>query len=441
MLSLSPLQRFRQPPRKALSVTDLVSPAWCELQFWYTLSKLGRKKPTAAMKQGTVAHKILEDQVHVTLPVDIPTREDGWALRIWNVIQSLRTLRTTGMTREFEVWGTVDGEIVTGVIDQISNECPDPELEASEEGRFSAIHTSPSMIQEGGVSINDYFLSASQGAHLLSDLSQTGQVSENNQVDIPQSESKSKQKSKFTYYILDVKTRQGKNPSVPTLSSSSFRPTALQLQLYYHFLTRLITTEETTIEAIASRYNLDVNAPFSDSFLAQMLALNEQFETESNPSNPTDDIPFPLEYNNLSSLWDLMKSQLRMTFLDPSSLESSMDDPNKEAALSLSPLLTAAYISPPDPDSPQKAVSYIGSRSFIFESYKLYAYLNNAMRWWHGLRPPRGVQVWDAWKCRMCDFYDECEWRKEKDEEVLHRVLDKKKETETNLDLNPEEAR
>ena len=42
----SPLQRYRSAPRKALSVTDLVSPAWCELQYSMTLALHGRKPRT-----------------------------------------------------------------------------------------------------------------------------------------------------------------------------------------------------------------------------------------------------------------------------------------------------------------------------------------------------------------------------------------------------------
>src|ERR1700712_809658 len=82
----SPLERFRTKPKKALSVTDLVSPAWCELQYWYTLTLHGRKKRTPAMKQGSKVHQKLEDQVHTTVKVDIQTKEDAWGLRIWNVI-------------------------------------------------------------------------------------------------------------------------------------------------------------------------------------------------------------------------------------------------------------------------------------------------------------------------------------------------------------------
>src|SRR6187402_1522359 len=127
----SPLERFRTPPKKAFSVTDLVSPAWCELQYWYTLTKHGRKRRTPAMKEGTRVHRVLEEQVHTMVKIDITTREDAWGLRIWNVIQGLRTLRDTGQTRELEIWGTVDGLVVNGVIDELSYICPDTELEES----------------------------------------------------------------------------------------------------------------------------------------------------------------------------------------------------------------------------------------------------------------------------------------------------------------------
>ncbi len=120
----SPLERFRTAPKKPLSVTDLISPSWCELQYWYTLTKHGRKKRTPAMKQGTVVHKSLEDQVHKTVPITIQSKEDAWGLRIWNTIQGLRTLRDRGMTRELEIWGVVDGQVISGVIDELSYLAP-----------------------------------------------------------------------------------------------------------------------------------------------------------------------------------------------------------------------------------------------------------------------------------------------------------------------------
>ncbi|KAK3076315.1 hypothetical protein LTS18_013342, partial [Coniosporium uncinatum] len=126
----SPLARFRTRPKKGLSVTDIVSPAWCELQYWFTLTKHGRKKRTPAMRQGSRVHKVLEEQVHQVVPIQVTTIEDGWGLRIWNTIQGLRTLRSTGMTREMEIWGVLHGQVITGIIDELSYTCPDPELEA-----------------------------------------------------------------------------------------------------------------------------------------------------------------------------------------------------------------------------------------------------------------------------------------------------------------------
>uniref|UniRef100_A0A093VDY6 Putative exonuclease V, mitochondrial n=1 Tax=Talaromyces marneffei PM1 TaxID=1077442 RepID=A0A093VDY6_TALMA len=162
----SPIERFRKPPNKAFSVSDLISPAWCELQYWYTLTKHGRKRRTPAMMQGTAVHKVLEDEVHTTVPVDITTKEDGWALRIWNVIQGLRTLRTYGLTRELEVWGLVEGEIVTGIIDQLSYICPDPNLEASAAQHYADAEAARAALPEYQMSISDYFMSSGAGKPL-----------------------------------------------------------------------------------------------------------------------------------------------------------------------------------------------------------------------------------------------------------------------------------
>ncbi|KAK1918901.1 hypothetical protein P3342_001030 [Pyrenophora teres f. teres] len=40
----SPLERFRTKPKKPLSVTDLISPAWCELQYFTPLASLGANR-------------------------------------------------------------------------------------------------------------------------------------------------------------------------------------------------------------------------------------------------------------------------------------------------------------------------------------------------------------------------------------------------------------
>jgi len=89
------------------------------------------------MRQGSRVHKVLEEQVHQVVPIQVKTKEDGWGLRIWNTIQGLRTLRSTGITRELEIWGVLHGQVVTGILDELSYTCPDPELEAHVETKRS----------------------------------------------------------------------------------------------------------------------------------------------------------------------------------------------------------------------------------------------------------------------------------------------------------------
>ncbi|KAJ9293752.1 hypothetical protein DTO271G3_7379 [Paecilomyces variotii] len=436
----SPLDRFRRPPNKAFSVTDLVSPAWCELQYWYILTKHGRKRRTAAMKQGSAVHKVLEDEVHTMVPVEITTKEDAWALRIWNVIQGLRTLRDYGMTRELEIWGLIDGEIVNGVIDQLSYECPDPELEASSEAYYADAQAARAVLPEYQMSITDYLLSPSQGGKKLSDLAwDEPQKASRDVFDPPPPEVFNVPR----IYMTDIKTRGTR--SIPTVSSSSFRPTQLQLQFYYHMLNRLITSDDVTMELLASRYGLDPGRAFSDAFVTEVGGLNDQFfeapssfnsdpdyipsEKRREPSSsPTtapsasqDSTSILLSHNNLNSLWSLMKTQLHRTFLpsedsivSPSIPALSQPDILAAYPTTLSPLLTAKYLSSTVADD-ETSPKNLGSRSFLFDPFSLTSYISEQMAWWRGRRSPRGVEVMDAWKCRICEFRDECTWREEKE--------------------------
>ncbi|KAJ9272834.1 hypothetical protein DTO212C5_1095 [Paecilomyces variotii] len=436
----SPLDRFRRPPNKAFSVTDLVSPAWCELQYWYILTKHGRKRRTAAMKQGSAVHKVLEDEVHTMVPVEITTKEDAWALRIWNVIQGLRTLRDYGITRELEIWGLIDGEIVNGVIDQLSYECPDPELEASSEAYYADAQAARAVLPEYQMSITDYLLSPSQGGKKLSDLAWAEpQKASRDVFDPPPPEVFNVPR----IYMTDIKTRGTR--SIPTVSSSSFRPTQLQLQFYYHLLNRLITSDDVTMELLAYRYGLDPDRAFSDAFVAEVGGLNDQFfeapsSLDSDPdyipsekrrepsSSPTtalsasqDSTSILLSHNNLNALWSLMKTQLRRTFIpsedsivSPSIPALSQPDILAPYPTTLSPLLTAKYLSSTVTDD-ETSPKNLGSRSFLFDPSSLTSYISEQMAWWRGRRSPRGVEVMDAWKCRICEFRDECTWREEKE--------------------------
>lgn len=402
------------------------------------------------MKKGSVVHKTLEDEIYTTVPVEITTKEDAWALRIWNVIQGLRMLREYGVTRELEVWGVVDGELVNGIIDQLSFECPDPELEATASSYYADAATSRAALPEYQMSLSDFLLSSSQGGRRLSDLAEVESMEE-----APPSPDQSPAVYNLPrIYMTDVKTRA--SGSVPTVKSTSFRPTLLQLQLYYHMLNRLITSDDVTIDLLATRYKLDPERPFTDAFISEVGGLNDEFFDASSQGFDLDNIPTPddarrashgsatassppnasqdstsilLTHGTLSRLWSHMLEQLRFTFFPSMSSQTEPVAPSipshtqpamlEEYPTLLSPVLTARYLSSaPTADLQPKL---LGSRSFLFDPATMTSYLTDQMEWWRGARNPRGVNIVEAWKCRICDFRDECSWRRGREWDLANR--------------------
>jgi exonuclease V len=384
----SPLERFRTQPKKPLSVTDLVSPAWCELQYWYTLTKHGRKRRTPAMKQGSAVHQKLEDQVHTTVRVDVHSKEDAWGLRIWNVIQGLKTLRTTGLTRELEIWGTIDGLVVNGVIDELSYICPDIKLETTLQKPI--VETE---LPTGQATISDFF-KVGAGQSIAEATRSKGRL----------------QAEKV--YLCDVKTRGVKN--LP--SAAAVRPTKVQLMLYHRLLAAL-ATNTVDFSVLASRYNLDSSKIFSDAFIAQVGNLNDEhfFDAaeshdweDSEPSWSQDSMTTLLAHNNLAALWLLMIKEFQLTL--PAGAES------------LGRVLKAEYRS-------RGTGEILGSKLFAMDDEDLSTYIKHEMQWWKGEREAEGVVVEDAFKCRSCEFADECEWRLKKVEEAREKAKMTRKRT------------
>ena len=340
------------------------------------------------MKQGTSVHKKLEDQVHVTVKVDVPTAEDAWALRIWNVIQGLRTLRETGMTRELEVWGILDGQVVNGCIDELSYTCPDRELQAT---AFSgkAEKSSLSAVAADQLTIQDFF-KQNKGAP-------------RSQADDQMAATSPRESSKV--YITDVKTR-----SIPSLPrGASFRPTMMQLMLYHRLLSSLAESKVDP-SIIFNRYRLQPDKTFSDGFITSVSEL--YYDAPSEPSDAegeeppqssntsTDTLQTMLDHNNLNSLWILLGEELRHTF--------------PKGASSIGPVLQAEYRTPTDGD-------VLGRKTILYDEGQLSKYVESELRWWKGERPAEGVCEAEAYKCSSCEFAEECTWRKEKFNEAVQR--------------------
>lgn len=409
----TPMQRFRTPPMKPLSVTDIISPAWCELQYLYNLTKYGRVRRTPAMKQGSSVHKELEEQVHTEVPVEVVTREDRFALRIWNIIQGLRTLMRTGMTRELEVWGILEGEVVNGIVDQITTTSPDEYAEAqmledmerarqkSEQNRANKgrkLKPAPSSDQR---TLTEYL--TSQSGSILENAA--GHAFLGTLHEQPR-----------TLYLVDVKTRQSQ--TLPPVGSQ-LRPTHYQLMLY-HRLFCTLAANGVPADRIFARYGVDPDAPLSDTFIAQITKFDIGFDSTSNRNDPwdsNDDEDFVTEllnHNTLNSLWSLMITEFSRFVSVPSPSASIQ---------TVSPFLTAEFRS---------AINggLIGKRHFIFDGTALEAHVSDELKWWRGEREAKGVEIEEAFKCRICDFAEDCTWRKTKVEEGVHKARLRKEQRE-----------
>ncbi|OBT78952.1 hypothetical protein VF21_02804 [Pseudogymnoascus sp. 05NY08] len=371
----SPIQRYRSAPRKALSVTDLVSPAWCELQYSLTLSLHGRKPRTEAMKRGSEVHAALEEEVYTSVQIEVATKEDAWGLRVWNVIQGLRTLRETGMTRELEVWGVVDGEVVGGVVDEVGFMCPDVEKEeeavrALAVARGEAPPKPRSVLPTDQRALDEYLHPTPP------------------------------QPAKRKLYITDVKTR-----SVASLpKGASFRPTKLQLMLYHTLLSSL-AAGNSPLSALAARYELDTNTPFSPAFVAQVAALaDEVFYDAPSSAEEVARAPDPAgselaRNDTLEKLWAVMMKLFTEVIGEGG----------------LGRVLRAEYRS-------RGTGGVIGEQVFPMDEAVLRGYIGHGMGWWRGERAPEGVAIQEAFKCRSCEFAEGCEWRLGQVEEARRRA-------------------
>ena len=382
-------------------MTDLISPAWCELQYWYALTTHGRKRRTPAMRQGSAVHQKLEDSVHRRVEVPVRSREDAFALRVWNVVQGLQALRQTGITRELELWGVQGGQVVTGVVDELSYICPDRDLEEQAEGRGGGEKevATEEPLEQGQLTLAEVYKKQRERQQNEA----KGQARPNGTADGTIRSLHSLQKRTEKVYLTDVKTRA--TNSVPR--GASFRPTLYQLQLYRLLLTELIAGRVDGATVLA-RHGLDADARLSDAFVASVGELADAFydapssqeeSAELHPasfpgSNTTRDATDVLLANNsLAKLWRVMLDEFKTTF--------------PQGADSVGRVLKAEYREPATGD-------IRGMKTFLYDGGSVEAYVADELRWWKGERGARGVAIEEAYKCGYCEFASGCEWRAQK---------------------------
>ncbi|KAI1764483.1 exonuclease V [Hypoxylon sp. FL1150] len=385
----SPLQRFRSFPKKPLTVTDLSSGAWCELQYWYTLSLLpgGRKTKTAAMRGGTHVHQTLEDEVHTTVQVNIATKEEAFALRLWNAIQGLRTLRDTGLTRELEVWGTIEGQIVNGIIDQVSHESPNPAFEQE--------------LNLSQLSQDEDAAASSQQAPITSYLEPPAK----------------------RFYLTDIKTRG--SDRLPT--GAALRPARVQLFLYHRLLGNM-ASGMVDFGVILDRYGLRGDVLFSDAFMAQIGNLHDEiFYDADSDLGPSQSSPrstrsgrnaaqspdtTPSRSSEITPLHDLIRYRSIAQILPL--LQAELQETFPRGLASIGNLLAVQYRH-------RDGGRILGVNAFPNDPEALDAYIKQNLQWWRGERNAEGVSIEETYKCRSCEFAETCQWRKDKEAEFLQQ--------------------
>jgi exonuclease V len=132
-----PFRLFRPWADRTLSVTDLASGLWCEVQVeyrslhphlktsreWRRMAEKGSPVvlKTESMKIGTAVHMKKELEVHEIVKVQTVTREDRAAVQLVNTYTQLSVVRSGAVEREIHVFGDLFelGVLVRGVIDQL----------------------------------------------------------------------------------------------------------------------------------------------------------------------------------------------------------------------------------------------------------------------------------------------------------------------------------
>ncbi|KAH9948234.1 exonuclease V [Amylocystis lapponica] len=318
--SKSPYGRFRSK-RGFLTVSDLVGPAWCEVQFDYGL----RQKRSRALKdrpktfvteqgnlitvdqqvaftnnntatRGKSVHKTLELEIHpevVTVNPSIP--EEYWALRLLNMLASVDVLMAEGRCREIPVFGLLNDHIVVGIIDELVRKpipVPEPpshlEAEQPDQRRKSLNkRSSPSTPSKSKpkktcrspsptqAQITTFFSSnpptpkreqanGSADVRAPSEPIQpsTPRVSTISLPDVPTSPAPT-----FRLHMSDTKTRRNRRlPADPDTLQSR-----LQLMLYHRLLTPLLmpAAQPFDFSALWARAGVDPARPLTPAFMLQ----------------------------------------------------------------------------------------------------------------------------------------------------------------------------
>ncbi|KAJ6479187.1 exonuclease V [Mycena vitilis] len=463
----SPIHRYRR--NGTLSVTDLISLAWCEVQFDYGMrqkrfrrladrpasfrAESGKEilvqRDVAARndkttKRGQFIHKELERELRPEeIQIVITTEEERWALRLITLLSSLVSLSVEGRAREIPVFGVVDGVATVGIIDELAvRDQPEPSTGTKRAASDSAL---PPPKRECRTP------------------SPPACAAEPSPAAPPQ-----------CVRVIDTKTRRSN--SLP--SDEDAEPAQLQVMLYHRLLSALLSVlVPFDFPALWALVGVLPSAAFSSAFLRQATQI---LGTESVPvcleevvlllrtrlgeiNLPALDRTLEIIYRPQYKYPELRRSD-RGKSRAPAPGSSTREDEEVAKAIEMS--LTDVFelhlavalkesgallneMPPPgmQPDSarlnpgsangegttrvlekePTVAVlndcqtqesagrpDVIGTKHFLMDDAHLDTYLHNALDWWRGKRKPRGVSDRQTGRCFSCEYREGCEWREQK---------------------------
>lgn len=396
----SPLDRWRnRGGNTKLSVSDLLCNMWCEQQYHYTLLR-GFKRRTVEMQAGTKIHKEMEEQVHTIVPVTVKTAHDKWGVRIWNMIQGLESLRTTGLTRELEVWGWIDGVFINGVIDEVNFKKFERERDDKENG---AVGTAGDREEAKEVSLPENVTEAmitgaapteeKAGELPATPKKKRGRPRKTPEPTSPNPKTPKQQKSILDFitpspkkthpkgqpaYVLDLKTRA--SARIPEPGSSQSLSVHIQLMLYRQLLNDMIkATPKSMVKKLCKHHDIPADEPFSDDLIAGLAGNGNETEPGS------DELSLLLENNSIEKLYTLFQKKLKQTIS------------------TVSPELTVVYRW-------QQNGQFMDSAHYMADDDMLKQHVDNIISWWKGQRETVGVPIEEAWKCKRCEFSDNCQW-------------------------------
>ncbi|KAJ2921359.1 hypothetical protein H1R20_g15740, partial [Candolleomyces eurysporus] len=475
------MEKFR--PSGVLSVSDLVGPVWCEVQFDYGLRQK-RSRPVAnrpksfktstgkeivvetkvaekndvVTKQGQAVHKELEREVRAEeVKIDVRTDEERWGLRLLNMIASFQILINEGMIREVPVFGMVNGAVIVGIIDEISR--TDKKRDLPKRTRASRSPRKGSKRQKRTPSphqadIEDYFIPSPRKGTAKS--------------------SEKRKEGRFSLLLRDTKTRV-KDAMPPEEDTNGSR---LQVMLYHRLLSELISTEKSfDFVALWDRLGIDSQVEFSTGFLVQAGLLDhnngfsvinldglvDSWKRTLEASSIVDIDPnLQLVYRlqprpsdnsngkgkerasfapNESQLYNaearFIATQIRNSLLNgqeglaegPSKAGGQQEEQELDLELqkvlyqSLVPQLPGVEEPPAEEPVETDIHGYkiIGRKNFVYDDVMLKNHLQSVFEFWRCERNPVGVPLQLARRCNTCEYQNGCEWREEKAAELSSR--------------------